>query len=407
VARTKAAVPAAQYPAQYPQHRNGTRTHATSETRTQSGLEAARACLPASSGRSGQPIMTTRQQIIRPEVLAMTSYPVPDASGFVKLDAMENPFSLPPELAARLGEHLAGVALNRYPAPRPEALIDKIRHTMGVPPGCDVLLGNGSDEIISMITVACSKPGATVLAPEPGFVMYQVAAKFAHVGFVGVPLKPDFTLDLDAMLAAIAEHAPAVIWLAYPNNPTGTLFDDRAIEEIIAAASKSLVVIDEAYQPFAQHTWMPRAGEFDNVVVMRTMSKLGLAGIRLGYLAGRPTWLNEFDKVRPPYNINVLTQATASFLLDAQAAQLRGERERLSAQVAALPGARVFDSAGNFLLVRVPDASAVFETLLSARVLIKNVSKMHPLLANCVRLTVGTPDENARLVAALKLALGE
>ncbi|HEY1610129.1 MAG TPA: aminotransferase class I/II-fold pyridoxal phosphate-dependent enzyme, partial [Paraburkholderia sp.] len=193
--------------------------------------------------------MTIRQQIIRPEVLAMTSYPVPDAGGFVKLDAMENPYALPPDLAARLGEHLAGVALNRYPAPRPEALIEKIRAAMGVPAGCDVLLGNGSDEIISMITVACAKPGAKVLAPEPGFVMYQMSAKFAQVGFVGVALKPDFTLDTDAMLAAIAEHEPAVIWLAYPNNPTGTLFDDGAIEQIVAAASKSLVVIDEAYQP--------------------------------------------------------------------------------------------------------------------------------------------------------------
>jgi len=355
--------------------------------------------------------MTLRQQIIRPDVLAMTSYPVPDASGFVKLDAMENPFALPDELAARLGEHLAHVALNRYPAPRPEALIDRIRDAMAVPADCDVLLGNGSDEIISLITVACAKPGAKILAPEPGFVMYSMAAKLAHVGFVGVPLRADFTLDVDAMLAAIAEHEPAVIWLAYPNNPTGTLFDDGAIERIIAAASKSLVVIDEAYQPFAQRSWMPRAGEFDNVVVMRTLSKLGLAGIRLGYLAGRPAWLNEFDKVRPPYNINVLTQAAASFLLDhldvldAQAAQLRAERGRLAAEVAALPGAQVFDSAGNFLLVRVPDASAVFETLLSARVLIKNVSKMHALLANCVRLTVGTADENARLVAALKLVL--
>ncbi|PLZ01369.1 histidinol-phosphate transaminase [Burkholderia sp. WAC0059] len=355
--------------------------------------------------------MTTPQDIIRREVLAMTGYPVPDATGFVKLDAMENPFPLPPELAARLGERLAGVALNRYPAPRPEALIAKLRHAMGVPPGCDLLLGNGSDEIINMITVACAKPGATVLAPVPTFVIYQMAAKFAQAGFVGVPLAADFTLDVDAMLAAIAEHRPAVIWLAYPNNPTGTLFDDGAIERIVAAASHSLVVIDEAYQPFAGQSWMARVDDFDNVVVMRTMSKLGLAGIRLGYLAGRPAWLNEFDKVRPPYNVNVLTQAAADFLLDhldvldAQAALLREERERLAAAVAQLPGAQVFASAGNFLLVRVPDASAVFETLLSARVLIKNVSKMHPLLANCVRLTVGAPDENGQLLAALRLVL--
>ncbi|TAM07402.1 MAG: histidinol-phosphate transaminase [Paraburkholderia sp.] len=357
--------------------------------------------------------MTTPRDIIRRDVLAMTSYPVPDATGFVKLDAMENPFSLPAALAAQLGEHLAQVALNRYPAPRPETLIAKLKAAMHVPAECDVLLGNGSDEIISMITMACAKPGAKMLAPVPGFVMYAISAKFAQAEFVGVPLKADFTLDTEAMLAAIAEHRPAVIWLAYPNNPTGTLFDDAAIERIVAAAqdAQGLVVIDEAYQPFAQKSWMPRAGEFDNVVVMRTMSKLGLAGIRLGYLAGRATWLNEFDKVRPPYNVNVLTQATASFLLDhidvldAQAAQLRAERAVLAAQVASLPGAEVFESAGNFLLVRVPDAAAVFDTLLGVRVLIKNVSKMHPLLANCVRLTVGTPDENAQLLAALKLVL--
>lgn len=357
--------------------------------------------------------MTTPQDILRPDVLAMTSYPVPDAAGFVKLDAMENPFPLPADLAARLGEHLAAVALNRYPAPRPEALIAKLKAVMRVPAECDVLLGNGSDEIISMITVACAKPGAKILAPVPGFVMYAMSAKFAQVEFVDVPLAADFTLDTEAMLAAIAAHRPAVTWLAYPNNPTGTLFDDAAVERIVAAARdvRGLVVIDEAYQPFAQKSWLPRAGEFDNVVVMRTMSKLGLAGIRLGYLAGRPSWLNEFDKVRPPYNVNVLTQAAANFLLDhvdvldAQAAQLRAGRAALAAEVAKLPGAEVFESAGNFLLVRVPDAAAVFDTLLTARVLIENVSKMHPLLANCVRLTVGTSDENAQLLAALKLVL--
>lgn len=355
--------------------------------------------------------MTTPQDIIRRDVLSMTSYPVADATGFVKLDAMENPYTLPEPLAARLGEHLAGVALNRYPAPRPAALIEKIKRVMQVPAGCDVLLGNGSDEIISMISMACAKPGAKVLAPVPGFVMYQISAQFAQMEFVGVPLNADFTLDTDAMLAALAEHRPAVVYLAYPNNPTGTLFAEADIERIVAAASGNLVVIDEAYQPFAQASWMPRAGAYDNVVVMRTVSKLGLAGIRLGYLVGAPAWLAEFDKVRPPYNVNVLTQATADFVLDhvdvldAQAAELRAERTRLAEAVGALPGATVFPSAGNFLLVRVPDAAATFDTLLSARVLIKNVSKMHPLLANCVRLTVGSPDENAQLLAALKLVL--
>jgi histidinol-phosphate aminotransferase len=355
--------------------------------------------------------MTRPQDILRPDVLAMTCYPVPDSTGLVKLDAMENPYRLPVELAAELGERLAEVALNRYPEPRPTALLEKIKRVMQVPAACEVLLGNGSDELISMMSMACAKPGAKVVAPVPGFVMYAISAQFAQLEFVGVPLNADFTLDADALIAAIKTHAPALVYLAYPNNPTGTLYNDADIERVIAAASDSLVVIDEAYQPFAQQSWLPRAADFDNVVVMRTLSKLGLAGIRLGYLAGKASWITEFDKVRPPYNVNVLTQAAADFMLDhldvldAQAAELRTERTRLQDAVEALPGATVFPSAGNFLLVRVPDAAAVFETLLTSRVLIKNVSKMHPLLANCVRLTVGSAEENAQMIAALKLAL--
>jgi histidinol-phosphate aminotransferase len=355
--------------------------------------------------------MTRPQDILRPDVLAMTCYPVPNSTGLVKLDAMENPYRLPEQLAAELGERLADVELNRYPEPRPTALIEKIKRVMQVPAACELLLGNGSDELISMMSMACAKPGAAAVAPVPGFVMYAMSAQFAGLEFVGVPLNADFTLDVDALIAAIETHNPALVYLAYPNNPTGTLYDDADIECVIAAASNSLVVIDEAYQPFAQQSWLPRAADFDNVVVMRTMSKLGLAGIRLGYLAGKASWTTEFDKVRPPYNVNVLTQAAANFMLDhldvldAQAAELRAERTRLEDAIKALPGATVFPSAGNFLLVRVPDAAAVFETLLTSRVLIKNVSKMHPLLANCVRLTVGSAEENAQMIAALKLAL--
>ncbi|MCG1041920.1 histidinol-phosphate transaminase [Mycetohabitans sp. B8] len=355
--------------------------------------------------------MTIPQDIIRADVLAMTSYPVPDAAGLIKLDAMENPYALPRPLADRLGERLAQVALNRYPMPRPGALLDKLKRAAQVPAGCDMLLGNGSDELISLIATACAKPGAKILAPVPGFVMYSVSAKLAHLEFVGVPLNADLTLDVGAMLEAVAAHQPAVIYLAYPNNPTGTLFDDADLERVVRAADRSLVVIDEAYQPFALRSWMSRVDEFDNVVVMRTVSKLGLAGIRLGYLVGLPAWINELDKVRPPYNTNVLTQATVDFMLDhlevldAQAAELRAERARLAEAIGVLPGVHVFPSAGNFLLVRVPDAAAVFDALLGARILIKNVSKMHPLLAECVRITVSTPDENAQLLAALKNVL--
>ena len=357
--------------------------------------------------------MTKPEDIVRPDVLSMTPYTVADATGFVKLDAMENPYTLPAPLAAQLGEVLAGVALNRYPEPRPAVLVDKLKKVMGVPGAADVLLGNGSDELISMIAVACAKPGAKLLAPVPGFVMYQMSAKFAQLEFIGVPHRADLTLDIDAMLAAIAEHRPAIIYLAYPNNPTGTLYADADIERIIAQAQGQggLVVIDEAYQPFAQKSWIGRVLDYGNVVVMRTVSKLGLAGIRLGYLVGAPAWLKEFDKVRPPYNVNVLTQAAADFMLDhvdvleTQAAELRAERAKLVAALSALPGTSVFPSAANFLLVRFPDADAAFAALLEAKVLVKNVGKMQPLLANCLRLTVGTPAENAQMLAALQQAL--
>lgn len=350
-------------------------------------------------------------QVIRPDVLAMSTYPVPDASGFLKLDAMENPYGLPDALRTALGQRLADVALNRYPAPRPAALLGKLARTMGVPAGASLLLGNGSDEIISMIATATARPGAAVIAPTPGFVMYEVSSRLAGMAFVGVPLRPDFSLDMPAMLNAIAAHPGAVVYLAYPNNPTGNLFDDADIETLVRAAGRGLVVIDEAYQPFAGKTWMPRLPEFANLLVMRTVSKLGLAGIRLGYVAGSAAWLEQLDKVRPPYNVNVLTQACADFMLDhldvldAQAAELRAERSRVAAAVAALPGVTVFPSDANFLLVRVPDADKTHAGLLAHKVLIKNVGKMHVLLANCLRLTVGTPTENAAMVHALAASL--
>ena len=355
--------------------------------------------------------MSLIETVIRPDIRALSAYHVPDPSGLVKLDAMENPYTLPDELRTALAQRLADVALNRYPVPTYAALKATICAKLGVPAGFDVILGNGSDELISLISVACAKPGAKVLAPVPSFVMYAMAARFAGLEFVGVPLKPDFTLDKAAMLAAIAQQRPAVVYLAYPNNPTANLFDAAAMVEIIRAVGDTgIVIADEAYQPFAQASFMARLPEFANLVVMRTVSKLGLAGIRLGYMAASQALLAEFDKVRPPYNINVLTQAAAEFVLehvavlDAQAAQLRSERGRVAAALSGM-GVEVFPSAANFLLIRVPEADQVCARLLQRKVLIKNVGKMHALLANCLRITVSTPEENRMLLDALKASL--
>jgi histidinol-phosphate aminotransferase len=353
------------------------------------------------------------QATLRSDVQGMHAYAVQPSSGFIKLDAMENPFVLPPELQAELGRRLGAVAINRYPGARVDDLKAALAAHVGLPAGCALMLGNGSDELISLLALACDRPGATILAPVPGFVMYAMSAQLQGLDFVGVPLTADFALDEAAMLAAIEAHRPAITYLAYPNNPTANLFDDAVIERIVAAVGRQngLVVFDEAYQPFSSRSWMARAGEFDHVLVMRTLSKFGLAGIRLGYMVGPAALVAEIDKVRPPYNVSVLNAEAALFALEhadeyaAQAAILRAERERLQAALREMPGVQAWPSEANMILVRVADSKATFEGMKRHGVLIKHVAALHPLLAHCLRLTVGTPDENDRMIAALRASV--
>ena len=352
-------------------------------------------------------------QRIRQDVQSMHAYAIQDSAGMVKLDAMENPFGLPPGLQQALGERLGRLALNRYPDGRVNDLRAALAAYAGMPEGHDIMLGNGSDELISLLAMACDVPGASILAPVPGFVMYAMSAQLQGLAFHGVPLTADFELDETAMLDAIAQHRPSIVYLAYPNNPTGNLWDDAVIERIVQAqgAQGGLVVMDEAYQPFASRSYIDRLPGHSHVLLMRTLSKFGLAGVRLGYMIGPMALIAEIDKVRPPYNISVLNYECALFALEhaevfaGQARVLREERARLLRELAALPGARPFPSEANMILVRVPDAVRAFEGLKAHRVLVKNISKMHPLLANCLRLTVGTPQENTLMLAALKESL--
>jgi histidinol-phosphate aminotransferase len=347
---------------------------------------------------------------IRQDVQSMHGYAIQPSTGMVKLDAMENPFPLPEALRHELGKRLANVAINRYPGSRIDDLRAALARYVNLPEGYDLILGNGSDEIITLLSMACDVPGAKVLAPVPGFVMYDMSARLQGLQFVGVPLTADFELDEAAMLAAIGEHQPAIVYIAYPNNPTANLFDDAVIEKIVTAAP-GLVVFDEAYQPFASRSYMDRVTGHDKVLIMRTLSKFGLAGVRLGYLLGPKALVAEIDKVRPPYNVSVLNAEAALFALEhadefaRQAAVLRSERARLIAALKAMPGVTPFPSEANMVLTRAPDAAALFEALKQRRVLVKNVSKLHPLLANCLRLTVGTPEENDLMIRALKESL--
>lgn len=357
------------------------------------------------------------QRLIRQDVQGMHAYAVQGSAGMVKLDAMENPYGLPPELQIELGQRLGKLALNRYPDGRVNDLRVALARYAGMPEGYELMLGNGSDELISLLAMACDVPGASILAPVPGFVMYAMSAQLQGLTFHGVPLTADFELDVVAMLGAIARHKPTITYLAYPNNPTANLWSDAAIEKIIAAVAEQggLVVMDEAYQPFASRSWIeriranPQANR--HVLLMRTLSKFGLAGVRLGYMMGPAALVAEIDKVRPPYNVSVLNYECALFALEhadvfaAQAAEIKVQRAIILEALAALPGVRAWRSDANMILVRVPDAAKTFEGLKARKILVKNVSKMHPLLANCLRLTVGTPQENQLMLAALKEAL--
>lgn len=340
----------------------------------------------------------------------MHAYAVQPSDGLVKLDAMENPFRLPEPLRAALGARLGAVAINRYPGGRNDDLRRALAQHAGLPDGFDLILGNGSDELISMLSLACATPGASVVAPVPGFVMYDLSARLQGLRSISVPLTADFELDESAMRAAMAEHQPAIAYIAYPNNPTANLFDDAIIERLIDAAP-GLVVIDEAYQPFASRSYIDRVTRHGHVLIMRTLSKFGLAGVRLGYLMGPQALIAEIDKVRPPYNVSVLNCEAALFALehadefDRQAAVLRSERTRLFAALRELPGVQPYPSEANMILARVPDAADLFIALKQRGVLVKNVSNLHPLLANCLRLTVGTPSENILLMSALKSSL--
>jgi histidinol-phosphate aminotransferase len=369
--------------------------------------------------------MTTLAQRIaatlRADVAGMHAYAIQASTGLLKLDAMENPFSLPPALQQALGERLGRAAINRYPQASVVALAEELTAHVGMPAGCRLMLGNGSDELIDLLSVACDVPPseashgkpATILAPVPGFVMYAMSAQLRGLQFVGVPLTADFELDESAMLTAIEQHRPAIIYIAYPNNPTANLWSDAVIDRIVAAvgAQQGLVVFDEAYQPFAARSRLASLAQHDHVLVLRTLSKFGLAGVRLGYLCGRTELIDQIDKVRPPYNVSVLNAECARFALEhaaeyaRQAALIKAERDRLQAALATVPGLRAYPSEANMILVRVPDSARAFAGMKARGVLVKHVAALHPLLANCLRLTVGAPEENDAMIRALKESL--
>lgn len=348
---------------------------------------------------------------LRSDIQAISAYHVPKAQEMIKLDAMESPFVLGDELLQRYLQHLAEQPINRYPDPSADKVLAPLRALMGIEDEFGVLLGNGSDELIQLLALACS-PGDTILSVEPSFVMYEMIAKFTHLNYQGVALNEDFELDVEAFLAAIEAHQPKLIFIAYPNNPTGNSFKRADIERIIESAGDALVVLDEAYYAYADDSFLADVARYENLVVLRTVSKIGFAGLRLGLMVGNQVTVDELNKLRLPYNINMLTQAAAEFLLDQRemiacnAKVIRDERTQLFEALSNFSVLQVYPSQANFILFRASDAPALFEALKQNGILIKNLSQA-PGLSNCLRVTVGAPKENLAFIKVLEAHYGE
>ena len=362
--------------------------------------------------------MTLEQRIanlLLPQVLSMQAYHVPDREGLVKLDAMENPYHWPDDMVQEWLDCMRQSSINRYPDAQATELKQKLRARDNIDERFEMLLGNGSDELILLILMACAKPGATILAPTPAFVMYKQIADSLGLQFIDVPLLENtFELDMPAMRQAVQQHQPAVVFLAYPNNPTGNLFQRQHVLDIIELTS-GLVISDEAYAPFAEASFLSELDNHDNLLIMRTVSKLGLAGLRLGYLIGHGGWIEQFEKIRLPYNINTLTQLSAAFALsrhnifEQQSQLIKQDREQLISAIDTIEGCQAFPSRANFVLFRVLSKSAqeVFESLRDNAILVKNLTTSHPLTRECLRVTVGTQQQNELFLETLRKILAQ
>jgi histidinol-phosphate aminotransferase len=340
------------------------------------------------------------------------AYKVPDSTGMVKLDAMENPFVWPEKMQNDWAQLMSSAHVNRYPHPDAPEVKSGIRKVFTVPEHIDVLLGNGSDELIQLIAMAVNGDNRKVLAPEPSFVMYEMVSKFVGMEYIGVTLTDDFEIDLEAMLRTIEVENPAVVFLAQPNNPTGNLWGDEKLKRILETAN-GLVVIDEAYTAFTDADYMSWLEEFPNLLIMRTFSKVGLAGLRLGMLFGHTAWIEQINKLRLPYNINSLTQTTAVFALEhydvlkTQTEELVRQRKKLALALSEFTSLKVYPSEANFLLVRTEEnlAQDIHEQLKEKGVLVKKLDGAHPLLKDCLRINASSSDEMDQLIVALKTIL--
>lgn len=340
-------------------------------------------------------------RVVRPDVLAARAYSVTPPGPVIRLDANENPYPLPLRLRDALQRDWQTVELNRYPDGTAAILRAKLREKLALPEAYDVLVGNGSDELIQMLATLVSP--AKIFSIGPTFVMYKIWAELLRSRYIEAATHTDLSLNLTLALDVLKREQPQLTFIAYPNNPTGVLYPEGEVAELIRA-SPGLCVVDEAYCAFSESSFLPRLSEFPNLLLLRTFSKIGLAGIRLGYVIGHRAWLDQLNKTRSPYNVNALTQSAGLVvlehqdLLNQQIATIISERQRIFRALSAQANLTVFASRANLLLLRVPNAEHYFRALKAASILVRNLHGSHPLLTDCLRVTIGTPPENDRLL---------
>ena len=349
--------------------------------------------------------MTFIEQWLRSDIKNIDAYHVPVSKDMIKLDAMESPFGVPEDLKVEFLKCIEQSEVNRYPEADPSPLKDTLRSLMDIPDEFGILLGNGSDELIQLLALACSKDDL-IMSFEPSFVMYELVSKYVNLEYFGVQLDSNFDINLSDALLIIEREKPKIIFIAYPNNPTGNCFDYDAIIEIIKSTN-SMVILDEAYYAYSDKSFLSEISNFPNLLVLRTISKIGFAGLRLGLLIGDQETITQLNKLRLPYNINALTQTSANFLLQDKQRIINNaqiiieERRRLAHELSLFSKFKVYPSQTNFILVHSEDAHSLHTALKENGILIKGFPKGSKL-SDFIRISVSEPVENNILIDAIR-----
>lgn len=351
------------------------------------------------------------KDLVEKGIFKQSAYVAPEVTGAIKMDANENPISLQEPLKKKLMEEMGRIDLNRYPEAGALKLRDRFARYYGVNKNM-VMLGNGSDELIQTLCLTLKGKINGVLVPVPTFSMYKIIAVNTGNKVVEVPLDKKFDLDCDAIIGRIKANFPALVFLSYPNSPTGNLFSRKKIETIIKK-TPGMVVIDEAYASFSGQTLLPLLKKYDNVIFLKTLSKLGMASMRLGFLIGNPDMVAQLDKVRLPYNINSLSQTAANFFLDyqdefsKQVLEIIQRREELYLGLKEIAGIKLYPSQANFIFFSCAfDSNRIYNKLIAEGIIVKNLN-VPPLMPNCMRVTVGKRKENEAFLMVLKSVISK